>query len=182
MASMQKKIEAFAKKNETKKMNEDWEFTPANVSAYLEGDEGSENGCLDKYLSEIPDFLSEQGMSDDELMPMDMLDDNLSGKDPWEILRMGFNGYDYNPYHDNNRAAFNPNKDYYFINGYGNLVSVDEGDVDAYYKRILNLDEFAEYLIDNGLIEESDYLEWLQDSGKIDADEYDRRISGGDEE
>lgn len=182
MASMQKKIEAFAKKNETKKMNEDWEFNPANVSAYLEGDEGSADGCFDNYLSEVSEFLSEQNMSDDELISMDELNEYMSGKDAMDVILSAFNGYDYNPYHSEHSEPFNPNRDWFYLNAYGNLVSVDDRDREEYYKRCVNMEEFAEWLIDNGRIEESDYLDWLQDTGKIDADEYDRRISGGDEE
>lgn len=179
--SMSKRIEAFAKKSEAK-VNEDWEFNPANVSAYLEGDEGSEDGCFDNYLSEVGEFLDEQHMSDDLLMGMDELNDYMSGKDAMDIILSAFNGYDYNPHRSDHTEPFNPNRDWFYFNAYGNLVSVDDRDRVEYYKRCVNMEEFAEWLIDNGRIEESDYLDWLQDTGKIDADEYDRRISGGDEE
>ena len=179
--SMSKRIEAFAKKSEAK-VNEDWEFNPANVSAYLEGDEGSEDGCFDNYLSEVGEFLGEQHMSDDELISMDELNEYMSGRDAMDVILSAFNGYDYNPHRSDHTEPFNPNRDWFYLNAYGNLVSVDDRDRVEYYKRCVNMEEFAEWLIDNGRIEESDYLDWLQDTGKIDADEYDRRISGGDEE
>jgi hypothetical protein len=44
------------------------------------------------------------------------------------------------------------------------------------------MEEFAEWLMDNGNIDETDYNDWLHETHKIDDAEYDRRISGGDEE
>lgn len=178
--SMSKRIEAFAKKNEA--ADDVWGFNPANVSAYLEGDEGAENGHFEDFLSDVVYYLSEQGMSDDELISMDELNDYMSGKDAMDIILSAFNGYDYNPYRDDHREPFNPNRDWFYFNGYNNLVSVDDRDRVEYYKRCVNMVDFAEWLMDNGNIDETDYNDWLHETHKIDDAEYDRRISGGDEE
>lgn len=79
--------------------------------------------------------------------------------DVWEALRSSFNGYDWCPGADNDRELrwqFNPNKEYFAFNGYGNLVSIDENYLTAY----LDLH-----------IDQEDFVEWCQEQGYIDEDE-----------
>ena len=81
--------------------------------------------------------------------------------DVWEALRSSFNGYDWCPGADNDRELrwqFNPNKEYFAFNGYGNLVSIDENYLTAY----LDLH-----------IDQEDFVEWCQEQGYIDQDEED---------
>ena len=64
---------------------------------------------------------------------MDELDELHNGTEPSELLRQAFYGYDEETYtidRDGNKTygAFNPNRDYFRYNGYGNLVSADYKD------------------------------------------------------
>ena len=78
---------------------------------------------------------------DDKIYPMEELNELFQGTEPEEILRQAFYGYD-ETYKE--RSPFNPNREYFYFNGYGNLVSIDEKDYSSY------LDEaFIQDIIDN---------------------------------
>ncbi|AVJ48892.1 hypothetical protein [Lactobacillus phage PMBT4] len=75
---------------------------------------------------------------------MEELDEYYQEVEPSEILRRAFFGYD-EPYSKSDvKSSFNPNRDYFYINGYGNLVSTDERDYSDYLD-----EEFVEDIIDN---------------------------------
>jgi hypothetical protein len=85
-------------------------------------------------------------LSDDRYYEMYMLDDLYNGIEPSEILARAFYGYDdiYTNERGEHPEPFNPNRAYFYYNGYGNLVSSDVKDYSAH------LDEyFAESLIEN---------------------------------
>ena len=72
-------------------------------------------------------------LGDDRYYSMDELDEFYSGTEPTEILYRAFYGYDeetYNTDASGNReyGPFNPNREYFRYNGYGNLVSADYKD------------------------------------------------------
>ena len=72
-------------------------------------------------------------LGDDKYYLMEDLNDFYSGCEPLEILERAFYGYDEdNSYTDENgsmhRAEFNPNREYFKYNGYGNLVSANYKD------------------------------------------------------
>lgn len=98
------------------------------------------------FNSDIEELDSWNGcLFDDRVTPMEELDDFYQGVEPSEILRRAFFGYD-EPYAKTDvKSSFNPNRDYFYFNGYGNLVSTDEPDYSDY------LDEdFVQNIIDNG--------------------------------
>ena len=64
--------------------------------------------------------------------PMKELDVIYQSKEATEILRRAFFGYDDAYAKSEQRATFNPNRDYFYFNGYGNLVSTDELDYSDY--------------------------------------------------
>lgn len=64
---------------------------------------------------------------------MDELDEFLSGSTPAEILNMGWFG---------SERGFNPNRDYFKFNAYGNLVSGYDVDVEA------DIEDFIPDIID----------------------------------
>lgn len=68
-------------------------------------------------------------LGDDRYYEMYMLDEFYQGENATEILARAFYGYDgdFTDKDGNHTEPFNPNKDYFTYNGYGNLVS-------AYYK------------------------------------------------
>ena len=103
------------------------------------------------------DFLWEH-QPDDVLMELD--DENIKtacGDDVMMALQKAFHGYDFNPYNTDSREPFNPNRDYFFLNGYANLVSVDADDEEEYLKYAINSKEdFVDFCIEQGYVTESD--------------------------
>lgn len=105
--------------------------TPEEVTAaiieYFE-----ENG--DTFADCIEELDSYNGyLGDDRYYSMDELDEFYHDTEPSEILRRAFYGHDAETYITNgsgNReyGAFNPNREYFTYNGYGNLVSADYKD------------------------------------------------------
>lgn len=63
-------------------------------------------------------------LDDDRYYRMEELNDLYNGKEPQEILLRAFFGFDADTWD----GAFNPNRDYFYYNGYGNLVSSDYKD------------------------------------------------------
>ena len=81
---------------------------------------------------------------DDKFYPMDDLNEIFSNKKPDEIISRAFYGYD-DPINENEqRQPFNPNREFFYFNGYGNLVSIDEKD----YSDYLDI-AFIQDIIDN---------------------------------
>ena len=109
--------------NETTKTRTPEEIT-ADIIAYFENNEDVFNDCMEE-LDNYNGYLS-----DDRYYSMDELDEFYNGVEPSEILRRAFYGYDSETYttdSSGNReyGAFNPNRDYFTYNSYGNLVSAD---------------------------------------------------------
>lgn len=92
----------------------------------------------DEFNAAIEELDSYNGyLGDDRYYNMDKLDELYSGTEPTEILCRAFYGYDEDTYttdaHGNREyGAFNPNRDYFTYNGYGNLVSADYKDYSAH--------------------------------------------------
>jgi hypothetical protein len=98
----------------------------------------------------IEDLDSYNGyLGDDRYYSMDMLSDFYNGVDPIELLQRAFFGYDSDCWHTDSHGckeygAFNPNRDYFKYNGYGNLVSCDYKDYSCFLD-----DYFIEAIIEN---------------------------------
>ena len=94
--------------------------------------------------------------------------------DPIEILNRAYFGYDENMWHTDSNGhkiygEFNPNRDFFKYNAYGNLVSTDYKDYSAH------LDEYAldalsenRYHIDT--IDDNDELSALFDELELDEE------------
>lgn len=80
----------------------------------------------------------------DKIYPMDDLNEFFSSEKPDEIIRRAFYGYDEPINKDEQRQPFNPNREYFYFNGYGNLVSIDEKDYSSYLE-----ESFIQEIIDN---------------------------------
>ena len=81
---------------------------------------------------------------DDKIYPMDDLNEFFSNEKPDEIISRAFYGYD-EPINENEqRQPFNPNREFFYFNGYGNLVSIGEKD----YSDYLDI-AFIQDIIDN---------------------------------
>lgn len=96
----------------------------------------SENGYITELhrLSGVELDAYNGYLGDDRYYTMDELDECFIGTEPSEILHRAFYGYDAETY---TYGQFNPNRDYFTYNGYGNLVSADYKDYTGY------LDKYA---------------------------------------
>lgn len=95
---------------------------------------------FDAAIEELDSYMGYLG--DDRYFEMDLLDEFYHSADPLELLHRAYFGYDEDVYTTNGRGdreygQFNPNRDYFKYNGYGNLVSTDYKDYSAH------LDEYA---------------------------------------
>lgn len=119
------------------------------------------------FITTIEELDSYNGyLGDDRYYDMEELDEFYSGTEATEILRRAFYGYDSETWTtdangNKEYGAFNPNRNYFYYNGYGNLVSADYKDYS--YK----LDEwFVDAIIDNAgqLYEIPDEVQEIIDS------------------
>lgn len=76
-------------------------------------------------------------LGDDRYYEMEMIDEFFSTTNPTELLQRAYFGRDDDTwttdgYGNKTHGAFNPNRDYFTFNGYGNLVSSDYKDYSAH--------------------------------------------------
>lgn len=134
------------------------EEVTADIIAYFESNEEEFNQAI-KELDSYNGYLG-----DDRYYSMDELDELYNGVEPSEILARAFYGYDEDTYTTDSAGnreygPFNPNREYFRFNGYGNLVSADYKDYSA------QLDEYAiEAMSDNRC-----YIDSIEDSEELAA-------------
>lgn len=137
------------------------EEVTADIIEFFENNEDIYNEAIEE-LDGYNGYLG-----DDRYFSMDELDELHNGTEPSELLRRAFFGHDEETYttdRNGNKTygAFNPNRDYFRYNGYGNLVSTDykdySGQLDKY--AVESMSENRRY-IDS--IEQSDELAALFD-------------------
>lgn len=143
--------------NETTKTRTPEEIT-ADIIAYFKNNEDVFNDCMEE-LDSYNGYLG-----DDRYYPMDELDELYNGTEPSELLRRAFYGYDEETYttdRDGNKTygAFNPNREYFRYNGYGNLVSADYKDYSGM------LEPFAIEV----MRENRDYIDSIDDEEELSA-------------
>ena len=112
-------------------------------------------------------------LGDNRIEDMDYLDELYQFKEATEILRCAYFGHDDDTWHDENgervHGEFNPNRDYFYFNGYGNLVSTDYKD----YSDYLDLD-YVQDIVDNyGHLDLSVWAQEIIDNYYAEADEDD---------
>ena len=112
------------------------ETTVKKIIEFFNENEDIFNSCIEE-LDSYNGYLG-----DDRYYSMDELDEFYNGTEPLEILRRAYYGRDDDTYttdSNGNRTygEFNPNRDYFYYNGYGNLVSSDYKDYSH------KLDEYA---------------------------------------
>lgn len=86
-------------------------------------------------------------LGDERYYYMDELNELYSGAEPIEILNRAYFGHD-SSYHtdahgNKEYSEFNPNRDYFTFNGYGNLISTDYKDYSAFLDQWL-IEELSE--------------------------------------
>lgn len=100
-------------------------------------------------------------LGNDRVIPMEEFDDYYQGTPPLEIARRVSFGYDDNPTLEK-KESFYPNRDYFYLDSWRNLVSTDYRDYSDYLD-----DRFIELIIENG----SDHLT-LSDGVQDIIDDY----------
>lgn len=131
----------------------------AKIQAYFEENEDVFNSCVEELDVEIG-FLN-----DDRYYEMECLNEHYCNTDPIDILYRAFYGYDEDNWHTDSHGnktygAFNPNRDYFYYNGYGNLVSTDYKDYSAHLDAWL-IEEMCDYRDDLDSIINDDDLAGL---------------------
>lgn len=126
------------------------------IIAYFEGHEDTYNAAAEE-LDAYNGYLG-----DDRYYSMDELDEIYSGTEPNEILRRAFYGYDEETWTtdasgNKEYGAFNPNREYFRYNGYGNLVSANYKD----YSGLLD-----HYIIES-MLENRNYIDTIDDTPEI---------------
>jgi hypothetical protein len=106
------------------------------IIAYFEENEDIFNDCIEE-LDSYNGYLG-----DNRYYSMNELDELKSGKSATDLLNMAFFGHDEDTHHTDGHGnieygAFNPNRNYFTFNGYGNLISTDYPDYSA------NLDSYC---------------------------------------
>ena len=102
------------------------------------------------FIEVIEDLDSYSGyLGDNRYYEMESLNELFDGCDNIYILNRAYFGHDADTWHTDSRGdkeygAFNPNRDYFTFNGYGNLISSDYKDysahLDKYFVEAVNED------------------------------------------
>lgn len=126
------------------------------IIAYFEENENIFNSCMEE-LDNYNGYLG-----DERYYEMEMLNEFYNGIEPLEFLHRVYYGRDDDTYHTDSSGdkvydEFNPNRDYFYYNGYGNLVSSDYKD----YSHKLD-DYFVESLLENRC-----YIDSIDDDTKL---------------
>lgn len=143
----------------------------AEIIAYFEENDDVFNTCIEE-LDGYNGYLG-----DDRYFEMEMLDEFYHGEKATEILYRAFCGHDKDNYHtdangNKEYAEFNPNRNYFKYNGYGNLVSTDYPDyshlLDHFFVEALADDRrYIDGIDDDETLEKLfDELEKIDESGE----------------
>ena len=93
------------------------------------------------------EYCYETSCNDDEIFEMDRLDEVLENESPRDIINMVFYG------------DFNTSHDYFQFNGYGNLESFYDIDIDNH----IYPDEISEWIVENNNSLGSDEIQEILD-------------------
>lgn len=139
------------------------------IIKYFEENEETFNTCIEE-LDAYNGYLN-----DDRYHSMDDLNDLYSGSEPIEILQRAYFGHDADTWHTDSSGnkiygEFNPNREYFYFNGYGNLVSSDHKDYSAHLDKyaIESMSEDRQYI---DTIESDEELAALFDELEQDENE-----------
>ena len=128
----------------------------AKILEYFENNESIFEECME-------DLDSYNGyLGDDRYYEMESLDEFYNGTNPLELLQRAYFGRDDDNWTkdasgNKTYGEFNPNRDYFYYNGYGNLVSSDYKDYSAH------LDEYAI----NSMLENRQYIDTIDDNDDL---------------
>ena len=117
----------------------------------------------DTFIECIEELDSYNGyLNDDRYYEMELLNEFYNSTEPVELLYRTFYGYDANNYTfdssgNKTYSEFNPNREYFKYNGYGNLVSTDYKDYS---------DKLDNYFIDS-LIENKEEINSIEENEEL---------------
>lgn len=134
------------------------EQTIKKIIAYFEENADVFNRCMEE-LDSYNGYLN-----DSRYYPMEDLNEFYQSAEPLELLRRAYYGHDEDTYTTDgsgNRTygEFNPNRDYFTFNGYGNLVSTD------YIDYTVHLDRYAV----EAMAENRAYIDNIEDDEELAA-------------
>ena len=134
------------------------ENTIKKIIAYFEENENTFNDCIEE-LDVYNGYLC-----DERYYSMDELNEFFSGSEPIEILQRAYFGRDDDTWQtdaDGNKiyGEFNPNREYFTFNGYGNLIS-------SKYKDYTH--KLDEYFV-NALLENRSYIDTIESYDELAA-------------
>lgn len=137
----------------------------ADILSYLEDNSDVLSACVEQ-LDSYSGYLG-----DNRYYQMDEINELYSGTDPTELLCRAFYGHDEETYTinadgDKEYGEFNPNRNYFRLNGYGNFVSCDYPDYSDMLGRDL-VDELQSYRYEVDAIDDNADLARLFD--ELDA-------------
>lgn len=123
------------------------ENTIEKIMDYFDHNEELFNRCIEE-LDDYNGYLA-----DDRYYEMEMLEYFISGKNVLDVLNMAFFGHDKDNFHtnaygDKEYGSFNPNREYFTFNAYGNLVSTNYKDYSLHNEpyTIKKLSEYRDYI------------------------------------
>lgn len=134
------------------------ENTIQKIIAYFEENEEIFNDCME----ELDSYNGYMG--DGRYYYMEDLNYLFHGSDPIEILQRAYFGRDdetwtTDAYGNKTYGAFNPNREYFYFNGYGNLVSANYKDYSAH------LDSYAI----ESMSENRQYIDTIESDEELSA-------------
>ena len=95
-------------------------------------------------------YVQANRMFDDEIMPMSSFDYFYESYTPEEIATRCFYGHD----EWNDESSFNPNREWFYLNGYGNPVSIDYIGWNEYGNKFMcpfiDANAIIDYIIETG--------------------------------
>lgn len=147
-----------AEKEDEKAPNRTAEEITADIIDFFQANE-------DIFTDAIEELDSYNGyLGDDRYYSMDELGEFYSGTEPSELLRRAYYGYDEETYTTDSSGnktygEFNPNREYFRYNGYGNLVSADYKDYSG------QLDNYAV----ESMSENRPYIDSIEHSDELAA-------------
>lgn len=117
--------------------------TIEKIEQWFEENEEVFNDCIEE-LDSYNGYLG-----DDRYYSMDEMDELYHDTDATEVLRRAFYGYDEetwttDAHGQKEYGPFNPNRDFFSYNGYGNLVSSDYKDYSAHLDHYA-IEQMAQY-------------------------------------
>ena len=127
------------------------------IIEFFEENEDLFNQCIEE-LDSYNGYLG-----DDRYYEMEFLKDFYTGVGPIDLLNRAYFGYDAETWHTDARGnkiygAFNPNRDYFSYNGYGNLVSSDYKDYS---------DKLDNHVIES-MLENRQWIDTIEDNQELE--------------